>query len=232
MNSNIENLLNIAGITTPIIGFYDTPDLTPFEPFVESDHCIFSCYKQWMEGASLLISDTNFKCMGAGYWLCGIESQPRDKLVKFLVEKEGLKASPEIMNQWLDNQPPYKKENEYIVISKLKSEQYDYLKTITFYVNPDQLSLLLIACEYTNSSPETPYVIAPFGSGCGQLSALFNNLNVPKAIIGATDIAMRQHLPPSILAITVTKPMFELLCELNENSFLYKPFWDRLKKGR
>jgi hypothetical protein len=50
--------------------------------------------------------------------------------------------------------------------------------------------------------------------------------------MGATDIAMRRHLPPDILAFTVTKAMFRQLCELGEESFLYKPFWGDLKKAR
>lgn len=55
---------------------------------------------------------------------------------------------------------------------------------------------------------------------------------MPQAIIGATDIAMRQHLPPDILAFTVTKPMFEQLCALDTRSFLHKPFWRNLRKAR
>ena len=57
-------------------------------------------------------------------------------------------------------------------------------------------------------------------------------MNIPQAVLGATDIAMRHHLPPDILALTVTKPMFEQLCALDERSFLYKPFWARLQKAR
>ena len=170
--------------------------------------------------------------MGAGYWLCGVESWPRDAFVDFLVEEEGLKYTPALMNRWLDHHPPYQREHRYVVIGPLKDEQYEFLKTVTFYVNPDQLSLLLIACEYHDASPDVQPVVAQFGSGCGQLSALFPDLDEKKAVIGATDIAMRQHLPPSILALTVTKPMFRQLCELDEKSFLYKPFWKRLRKAR
>jgi hypothetical protein len=232
MQPNADNLLSIAGITTPLIGFYDTPDLNPFEPFANPKHCIFSCYENWKTGASVLVSEENFSCMGAGYWLCGVESLPRDKFVKFLAEKEGLKSSSDLMNQWIDKQLPYRKEHQYIVIGPLKKEQYDYLKTVTFYVNPDQLSLLTTACEYHNAFVDTHPVVALFGSGCGQLSALFDNLDVPKSIIGATDIVMRRYLPPSILALTVTKPMFKQLCELDENSFLHKPSWKRLRRER
>ncbi len=232
LQPNPDKLVEIAGISMPLIGFYDAPDARFFEPFAKPKHCIFSCYENWLKGESVIISEENFSCMGAGYWLCGVESLPRDKFVRFLAEKEGLKYSPALMNKWLDNHQPYKKEHKYIAICPLKPERYDYLKTVTFFVNPDQLSLLITACEYHNASIDARPVIAPFGSGCGQLSALFKNLDVPKAIIGAADIAMRQYLPPSILALTVTKPMFQQLCELDKNSFLYKPFWKRLKKAR
>jgi hypothetical protein len=61
---------------------------------------------------------------------------------------------------------------------------------------------------------------------------LFENLQVPRAVLGATDIAMRQYLPPDILAFTVTRPLFESLCQLDEKSFLHKPFWENLKRAR
>jgi hypothetical protein len=41
-----------------------------------------------------------------------------------------------------------------------------------------------------------------------QLVRLFGALDIPQAVTGATDIAMRQYLPPDILAFTVTKAMF------------------------
>lgn len=62
--------------------------------------------------------------------------------------------------------------------------------------------------------------------------ALFDDLTIPQAIIGATDIAMRKHLPPDVVAFSVTKHMFEQLCKLDESSFLYKPFWNNLRKAR
>jgi hypothetical protein len=55
---------------------------------------------------------------------------------------------------------------------------------------------------------------------------------MPQASIGATDIAMRQNLPPDILAFTVTKPMLSRICKPDERSFLYRPFLQRLKEAR
>ena len=136
------------------------------------------------------------------------------------------------MNQWLDHHNPYRQEHPNILIGRLREDQYEYLKSISFYVNPDQLSALMLGAEYNKSPNDSPAVIAPFGSGCMQLVTLFEDLNISQAIIGATDIAARQFLPPDILAFTVTKLMFKQLCELDEKSFLYKPFWKDLRKAR
>jgi hypothetical protein len=235
MRPNPSNLLEVAGIKTPIIAFYDTPDKKPFEPFVDVKHCIFSCYQGWMQGKSTCLSEKNvvfIGCPGAGYWSCNVTTMPSEEVAHYLAVQEGLKASPGLMCQWLASQTPYKKENDFVVIGPLQMEQYEYLKTITFYVNPDQLSLLITGAEYHNSSVTNHPVRAIYGSGCGQLAAMFDDFDTPQAMIGGTDIAMRFYLPQDILAFTVTKPTFEQLCRLDEKSFLHKSFWNNVKRAR
>ena len=199
--------------------------------------CVFAFYNEWLKGKTLHITEDNAGCGGACHWLFDQETRSREDfiefLTEFLVDEEGLKASHELMNQWLDHSKPYKPDNPNILIGLLKADQYEYLKTITFYVNPDQLSALMLGAQYNNaSSGDPPAVVAPYGSGCMELLPLFEDLNVPQAMIGATDIPMRQYLPPDILAFTVTKPMFQQLCELDKRSFLSKPFWNDLRKAR
>jgi len=97
---------------------------------------------------------------------------------------------------------------------------------------PDQLSLFITAAYYYQGRPTPPRVTAPFASGCGQLGPLFEDLEQPQAMLSATDIAMRKYLPSDILAFTVTRPMYEQFCTLDEKSFLGKPFWRELKKAR
>jgi len=235
MQPDPTNLLNILGISNPLIGFYDTPEKHPFEPFIAARQCIFSCYQRWMQGESTCLSEQNVAaigCPGAGYWNCNVASVPSEHVAHFLAVEEGLKASSDLMCQWLESQPPYNKEHEYIVIGPLKLEQYEYLKTITFYVNPDQISMLITGAEYYNSSASYHPITAAFGTGCGQLAAVFDDFNTPKAVIGGTDIAMRTYLPCETLAFTVTKPMFEELCRLDEKSFLHKSFWENVKNAR
>jgi len=235
MKPDPTNLLKRLGISNPIIGFYDTPEKGLFEPFTNAGPCIFSCYQDWMQGKSTCLSEQGaraIECPGAGYWNCNMASVPKDHVARFLAVEEGLKASQDLMCQWLENQLPYKREHDYIVIGPLRLEQYEYLKTITFYVNPDQLSLLITGAEYHNASAFHHPVTAAFGTGCGQLAAIFNNFNTPKAAIGGTDIAMRPYLPGNTLAFTITKPMFEKLCLLGKKSFLHKSFQNNIKQAR
>ncbi len=230
-----SNLLNIAEISNPLVGFYDTPEIDWFEPFCDANHCIFSCYQGWMQGESTCLSEQSvgaIECPGAGYWNCNVATAPSEDVAHYLAVQEGLKNSPDLMCQWLANQPPYKRNHAYVVIGPFRKEYYQYLKTITFYVNPDQLSLLITGAEYCNASNEHHPVTSVYGSGCGQLAALFADFDTPAATIGGTDIAMRPYLPRDKLAFTVTKPMFEQLCRLDERSFLYKSFWSNVKRSR
>jgi hypothetical protein len=230
------NLLRVIGLQTPLIGFYDAPDAQPFRLLVRPEPgqrvCVFAFYRQWLAGQTLHITKDNYGCGGAGHWLCGLETRSRENFVRFLVEDEGLRSSPELMSQWLDYHQGYKQEHANILIGPLRADQYAYLKSVTFYVNPDQISLLILGANYNNAPSDPPAVIASFGSGCMELVSLFADLSIPQAIIGATDMAMRQHLPPDILAFTVTRLLFEQLCALDERSFLYKPFWRNLRKAR
>lgn len=119
-----------------------------------------------------------------------------------------------------------------LFLGKLREDCFEFLRTVTFFVNPDQLGLLMTGAQYNRGAGDPPSVIAPFSSGCGQLASVFEDLEVPQAAVGATDIAMRQFLPPDTLALTVTRPLYEELCALNEKSFLYRPFWQRLQQAR
>ena len=225
-------LIEKTGITFPLIGFYDVPDTGLFEPLVETKACIFAYYKQWEKGRYLHLTKEQYGCGGAGSWLCNVRTRTKEQYVTFLTDDEGLKASHELMSLWIDHIKPYKQEHPNLVIGPLKAEGYEFLKTITFFVTPDQMSMLMIGAQL-NSSPDDPDpVIAPFGSGCMQLISHFKNLSDPQAMIGAMDMAMRKYMPENILAFTVTKPMFEQLCNLGENSYLEKRFFRELHKVR
>ena len=217
----------------PLIGLYDAPDPAPFAPLIEPEpgDCVFAFFEKWAEGKTLHITRDHYGCGGAGRWMCGIEARSRKDFIHFLVDGEGLKASHKLMEKWIDSSRPYASSHPHILIGPLIEDQWEYARSITFFVNPDQLAALAYGAQYHSAPDDPPPVIAPFGSGCMQLLP-FGDLAIPQASIGTTDIAMRRYIPPGVLGFTVTTPMFRQLCELDEKSFLYKPFLQNLRKAR
>jgi hypothetical protein len=236
MQPDATHLANQIDLTLPRIGFYDAPDPAPYEPIVAPKEgrwaCAYGFFQSWLDGKTVHLTKENFGCGGAGRALCGVETRPRDEFLDFLVGEEGLKASTDLMGKWIDSNPAYRQEHPHLLIGPLRPAEYGHLKTVTFFVNPDQLSALMIGAQFHASPEDPPPVIAPFGSGCMQLVTLFRDLQAAQAVIGATDLAMRVYLPPEILAFTVTKRMFERLCSLGEESFLHKPFLTKLRQAR
>jgi hypothetical protein len=236
MQPDPARLLEKLGITTPLMGFYDAPDTSPFKPLVRVEPgeqtCIFSFYTHWLKGETLHLTKGNYGCRGAGSCLFSIATRSPEEMVTFLVDEEGLKGSRELMKRWVERRDNYHPEHPNLLIGPLRPDQYRYLKTVTFYVDADQLAALILGANYNAGPDDPPAVTAPFGSGCSQLLPLFADLDVPQAMVAATDIAMRQWLPANTIAFTVTKPMFKQLCDLDEKSFLYKRFLPRLQEAR
>lgn len=236
MKPDPARLLDRLGIRIPLIGFYDAPDVSGFQPVVTpakgKQVCVFSFFAGWLKGETLRITRDNYGCGGAGTALCSLTTRSREDYIKFLVDTEGLKASHDIMGRWIDGRKTYRQSHENLLIGPLREGREEFLRSVTFFVNPDQLSALIIGAHYRNAPGDPVPVLAPFGSGCMELVTPFEDLSKPQAVIGATDIAMRQFLPPEVLAFTVTVPMYEQLCSLDESSFLYKPFLKNLQKVR
>jgi len=118
MIPNPKELLELSGINTPLIGFYDVPENEPFEPFAKPKRCFFSVYENWLVGESVCVSleDPNFTatCQGGGYWIGSClpqwtvkefnsEQEAREKFAIGLNQREGFKSSDDIMHQWLEN---------------------------------------------------------------------------------------------------------------------------------
>jgi hypothetical protein len=233
-----SRLLGALELTRPLVGFYDAPDPAPFTPLVEPVRgaargaCVFDFFRRWEGGETLHLTRDNYGCGGAGRALCEAATRSRDDFIDFLWREEGLRASRELMAAWVDHSPVYVMRHDHILIGPLRPEQFRHLRTVTFWVNPDQLSILQQGAYHGHAWGEPPAVIVPFGSGCMELVVTFDDLTRPQAAIGATDIAMRDQLPRDLLAFTVTVPMFERLCALDDDSFLHKGFLRDLRAAR
>lgn len=229
-------LFQKAELSDPPVGVFDIPDdvsLGDAERCEPKTHqCVFQFYEKWINGGYLVLTRESYGCGGCGRCFFGIETRSKEEFITFLAETEGLKDSRELMERWIDHSRLYEPENARIAIGPLREELYPYLKTVTFFVDPDRLSVLMTGAQYHAAPEDVVPVISPFGSGCMQLLALFEDLSAPQAIIGTTDMAMRKYIPPCTIAFTVTKPMYERLCTLDERSFLFKPFLAGLQSAR
>jgi hypothetical protein len=236
MQPDPSRLLDRLGLETPLIGLYDAPDAAPFEPCVRpapgAHACVFAYYKDWLRGRTLHLTRDAYGCRGAGSCLLGVDERSSEDLVTFLVEEEGLKRHRETMTRWVERRQVHHPEHANILIGPLRPEQYAHLKTVTFFVDPDRLSGLVLAANYDTGPDDPEPVIAPFGSGCLQLLGPSGAGGAPRAVIGATDAAMRKYLPADTLAFTVNRPLFQRLCALDEKCFLHRSFWKGLQSTR
>jgi len=236
MQPDYSYLANKLDLASPLVGVYDAPDPQAFMPLVtipeKQRACIFEFYADWMDGKTLRISPESYGCGGCGTWMFGIQTRSREDYINFLANKEGLKNSEELMGKWFDQVERYSPRYGQLFMGPLQAAQYPYLKTVTFYVNPDQLSVLVLGANYFAGPGDPAPVSVDFGSGCMEILNLIHDKPYPAAIIGSTDMAMRSHLPPDRLAFTVNIPMFERLCSLGPSSFLEKPFLKMLRFAR
>ena len=234
MQPDYSPIVQRLSISEPLVGFYDAPDAGPFEPLVVpgARQCVYGSLKKWRDGKTLHLTREKHGC--GGVHLFGESSMSREQLVDFLCDEEGLRANRELMELWLDSVPSYRSKHEHLLFGPLRADQYEFLRTVTFYVNPDQLAVLSVGAGYYSRPGDVEPVVARFGSGCMQLAGLFDDLEAPQALIGATDQAMRRFLDPCTLAFTVTRPMFELLCRwaADAGSSLHSEFTESLIKER
>ncbi len=231
---DVSPILEKLSITEPLVGLYDAPDAAPFAPLMapKGRQCVFKSLEDWRAGKTLHLTKDKHGC--GGMHLLGLLERSREDLVDFLCGEEGLKASPELMNQWLDSAPHYTPKHENLLIGPLRADQWEYLRTVTWYVNPDQLSVLTAGAVYYSQPGDVEPLIARFGSGCMQLAALFDDLDAPQALIGALDQAARADLDRCTLAFTVTRPMFALLADwaADPRSSLHNRFLGTLIRAR
>lgn len=140
--------------------------------------------------------------------------------------------SPEVARKFIESLPMTDVPSEFVVFKPLeKVSEGETPKVVVFYVNPDQLSALVVLANYDRDSSQS--VIAPFGAGCHTAGIIpFNedNSEKPRAVIGMFDISARKHVDRDILSFTVPYKMF-LEMEANvEGSFLQEHEWLKVKE--
>jgi hypothetical protein len=152
-------------------------------------------------------------------------------LVEEFSEGEGFCKTPELVQDWIDGLPEAKPEGQYVIMKPLQDIQKGEVpKVVSFLVNPDQLSALVVLANYARNGSDN--VRIPFGAGCncfGLYPFAEAEKENPQAIIGLTDISARFYLNKilgrDILSFTVPFRLYEEMEGNAPKSFLSRFAW-------
>jgi hypothetical protein len=240
----VNRLTEALRLDTPLIAVYDCAPSDDFAPIVEAKGrvCCFAYYGRWLNGETVVIrkSETGFSnpqygCHGA-QMAFGLSDEYPSFMANFLTDGEGapmgegLKASPQLAQEYIDNAAAPPISGEAVLIGPLRLAQWDHVKSVTFLADPDRLAALMTLAAYWSSDPD--FIYAPFSSGCGLLWRELEKHDRERAVIGCTDIAMRKHIPPELLALSVTPRHFERMVGFPKGAFLNRSWWNDLMKSR
>jgi len=242
-DESIQRLMEKLRLSTQPIAVYDAAPDSDFEPLVKAagSACCFAYYPRWLKGETLVIergeggfTDPKHGCPG-GQNAFGLGEGYPPFMAHFLTDGagapmgEGLKASPDLAQEFLDRARLVKPSGDTVLIGPLRTRKWEFVKSVSLFVDPDRLAALMTLAAYWSSDPNLMY--APFSSGCGLLwRELENDGNRP--VIGCTDIAMRRYLPPDVLCLTVSPGRFEQMIAFPDDAFLNKEWWTDLMNVR
>lgn len=146
-------------------------------------------------------------------------------------EGERFYKNPELARNWVDSIPMTDVAAEYVVFKPwdLLAED-DKPEMVIFFVNPDQLSALVIMADYNRGVSNS--VISPFCAACQSILFGYEEAKKekPRGIIGFFDIAVRSHVDRDILTFTAPYALFEEMESNVEESFLKKHAWEKLQE--
>ncbi|HTP30432.1 MAG TPA: DUF169 domain-containing protein [Anaeromyxobacteraceae bacterium] len=241
----LDRLRKALYLDTPIVAIYDgSADPEAFRPSIAARgrSCCFAYYDRWCKGETLVVErcDGDFErpsqgCPGLQRAVGLVSSYPA-WMAHFLTDGkgapmgEGLKATPEIAQAFLDRARPVEPGGDRVLMGPLRVEHWDKVRSVTFFADPDRLSALITLASYWSSDPEE--VVAPFSSGCGLMWRELVNQNRDRAILGATDIAMRRYLPPHLMALSVSPARFQRMVNFPDDAFPCREWWKELATAR
>jgi uncharacterized protein (DUF169 family) len=156
-----------------------------------------------------------------------------EQFIEEYLDGERYVKSPELVEDFI-RELGFMDLPEYTVFKPLsKVEARDTPVSVTFFCNPDQLSALVVLCNYHRKGIEN--AIAPFSAGCQSVGILtykqFSAEN-PKAVIGMFDITARKviksTLGDNLLTVSLPFSLFQQMEADADESFLTRENWKDL----
>jgi len=148
-------------------------------------------------------------------------------------------GNPEDAFRFVEGLPMRKVPAKFVVVRPLDQidPEGDDIKNVTFFVDPDGLSALVILASYGN--PDSDNVIIPWAAACqvpGILAYRELDRERPRGLVGMTDIRARKNvratLGENVLSFTAPWPLFQEMEGSVEGSFLERPAWRALQQSK
>lgn len=189
-------------------------------------------------GRSLCLSGDSVGC-GGGKKYFGFTQELRPGFEYFLscgipgeMEGERYKKSPELVKEYMRDQPAFEAPEKYIVFKRWDMlESSDDPVAVIFFAGADVLSGLFTLANFDERDPQA--VIAPFCAGCS--SIVYHPYQEakkerPKAVLGMFDVSARPSVPGNELSFSIPWAKFMGMMENMEESFLKTGSWFKLRK--
>ncbi|MDR3573679.1 MAG: DUF169 domain-containing protein [Anaerolineaceae bacterium] len=222
----------------PITFYYTDQEENAVEmqPY-KGGHCLISELARVREGESLSFEGRAVGCMGGRHFL-GFVQHLRPDFRYFLscgipgkMEGERYKATPELVDERLRDEPPFVAPAKKIVFKRWdKLAENDEPQVVIFFARPDVLSGLSVLAIFDEHGSNG--VIMPFGSGCSSIVTLpLNELanDHPNAILGMFDVSARPWVPQDELTLAIPFPKFVGMVGNMDESFLITESWRKVK---
>jgi hypothetical protein len=227
------------GASLPICYFYtDTPQAQDLKESVNRDRCLIGNLPQVQDGHTFVYSANTPGCSG-GKRYSGFSTKLRSNFEYFLscgipgeVEGERYKKTPQLVEKYLENHPPFTAPGKYLVFKRLdKLAPGENPFAVIFFASPDVLSGLYTLANFDRADPHG--VVTPMGSGCASIinypyeQALVDD---PACILGMFDPSARPCVPGGKLTFAIPIQRFDQMVHNMDESFLVTKSWDLVRK--
>jgi uncharacterized protein (DUF169 family) len=144
--------------------------------------------------------------------------------------------SPLLVSKFIENLPITEIPEPYVVFKPLSAIDFKKEKpqSIIFFVNPDQLSALVVLANYGRESNEN--VIIPYAAGCQTIGIYpYQEAKAakPRGVVGLTDLSARVYVRKQLgdahyMTFTAPYALFEEMENNVADSFLQRHTWQSL----
>ncbi len=198
----------------------------------------YEAFPGGLEGFYRFLSDGNEKTETGRQIGQGLMQDAGARLADDFLLGERYVKDPECTRAFVQSLPMRDIPAKYVVVKPLEraDPEQDKVKSVTFFVEPDALSALVILANYAH--PERENVAIPWAAACQVMGILaYRELDSdhPRALVGLTDISARKNTRASLgknaLSFTAPWPVFLEMEKNSEGSFLERETWHALHAG-